>query len=178
MRDALARRNSTVNPTSCFATMEILSEAICQGRPMTGQTFNGADRPFVPKKAIDTMTRLVAGDAAIFVSVAPDHHFTVLPLSDREIAIMQGFQGCYGIDEWINESGKIPMLTKVFLDCFDKLFSPDAGVRVPAAIVLFATPGSVEDVAAYFGVQASFVKSMSTASPNLFQADGKASLAA
>src|SRR5262245_59788098 len=74
-----------VAATSCNATMTVLGTVMCPGRnPVPHSVTSKAE--FVPKQAIDHMERLVDGDEAIFVSIWPDHHFTVLPLDANKVA--------------------------------------------------------------------------------------------
>jgi hypothetical protein len=171
---AIADAIETVKPggvtSSCALTAGVLGMMISPGVQPTNRAFS-KKAVFVPKMAIDEMTELVEGDTAIFVSIAPDHHFTVLPLDDRSVAILQGFQDTYTLYEWISQSKKIPMKKADFLRDFALLFSSTADAASGAAVNLFAIPGKENDIRDYYRHGGIFVKALVTMEVNLFGQD-------
>jgi hypothetical protein len=49
---------------------------------------------------------LLQGPKLVAVSVAPDHHFIVLPIDSDKVCILQGFQGVYNLIQWIKNRGQ------------------------------------------------------------------------
>lgn len=138
------------SPSSCYLTLTMLSRMISPGIALGGATLVDKKGVFVPNKAIDRMKTLLDGDSAIYVSVKRDHHFTVLPLDDRTVSILQGFQGTYTLYEWITQSEKAKMNKAAFLSSFAHLLSPTLHVAQEAAVFLFSIPGREGDVREYF----------------------------
>ena len=172
----------TISPggatSSCNLTMSMLARMISPGRPITNRAVRN-NTGFMPNLAVNAMTQLVEGDDAIFVSISPDHHFTVLPLDDRTIALLQGFQDTYTLYDWISRSGKVQMSKADFLADFGRLFSPVQATARDAAVALFAIPGKEEEIAAYYQNGGIFVVALAVAGIDLFShGDGKARLGA
>lgn len=162
--------------SSCALTAGALGRMISPGALPTNRSVSKKG-VFLPKTATDQMADLVEGDTAIFVSIAPDHHFTVLPLDDQSVAILQGFQDTYTLYDWIAQSGKIPMTKAAFLRDFALLFSSTASAAVDAAVNLFAIPGKEEDIRTYYRNGGIYVKALVTSAVDLFShGEGKARL--
>jgi hypothetical protein len=157
--------------SSCALTAGVLGRMISPGTMPSSRTVSKKAR-FIPKMAIKEMTALVEGDAAIFVSIVPDHHFTVLPLDGQSVAILQGFEDTYTLYEWISHSGKIPMKKADFLSNFARLFSHTAAVARDAAVALFAIPGKEQDIRDYYQSGGIYVKALVTAGVNLYSHGG------
>jgi hypothetical protein len=161
--------------TSCNATMDVLNHMMCPGSGLQPNNLTSGPT-FDPQKAVAAMRRLIGGDEPIFVSIKPDHHFSVLPLTDETVTLLQGFQGSYSLHEWITASGKIPIGTAQFLDDFDKLFSGSPMTAQDAAVALFGVPGKEGDIRAWFPNGGITAKNVCSAATNLFAAGSKAAL--
>lgn len=157
--------------SSCALTAGVLGRMISPGVMPTNRSVS-RKAVFVPALASEQMAELVEGDVAIFVSIAPDHHFTVLPLDDQSVAILQGFQDTYTLHEWIAQSGKIPMRKGDFLRDFALLFSSTASAAREAAVNLFAIPGKEADIRNYYRNGGIYVKALVTAEVDLFSHGG------
>jgi hypothetical protein len=177
-KGAIAQAINTYSPggvtSSCALTAGVLGRMISPGTIASSRTVSKKAR-FVPKMAIKEMTALVEGDAAIFVSIAPDHHFTVLPLDGQSVGLLQGFQDTYTLYDWISSSGKIPMKKADFLSNFARLFSPTATVACNAAVALFAIPGKEQDIRDYYQHGGIDVTTLATAGVNLYSHGGSRS---
>lgn len=169
--------DASADESSCNATMNILNHMMCPAKGM--QPTNLTRGPtFDPSKAVGAMRRLIEVDEPIFVSIKPDHHFTVMPLSGDDVTILQGFQESYTLHEWINSSGKIPIDKSFFLDNFSKLFSGTALTAQNAAVALFGVPGKEQDIRDWYPNGGIVAKSICSSATDMFSMGGaKATLA-
>jgi hypothetical protein len=127
-----------VDVSSCYATMFVLHNNISNTQ---SQYYNiGIKQQDV---IITDINQLLTGPHAVFISVKPDHHFTVLSVDSGQIKILQGFQGVYNLVEWYTNRGTETMQQFMFIQHMNDLVSPDAATRVAAAIALFSydSPG-------------------------------------
>lgn len=160
---AIQQLSPTGDPTSCNLTMWMLANTLTQGRNLQSHDKQLRHRntgAFNPDGARDLLETLFEGDDAILVSISPDHHFTLLPLADQ-IGLLQGFQGVYSLHDWI-ANGTFMRDQRVFLRDFGDLFSATASVATDAAVSLFATQGTEDDIETYFDGKKIYMTTVTT----------------
>jgi hypothetical protein len=95
--------------------------------------------PLRQEQRVDAVERLLNTPNAVFITTVPDHYFTVFPLSDKEVVVLQGFQDVYNLVEWMENSasgGIVPRAS--FVDALHMLVSGEPKKREAAAVMLFA----------------------------------------
>lgn len=140
---------STVD--SCSVTQTVLSMVLTPGKAptnpavqrTTGGQFNTLD-------ATRQVEGLLNGDNVIYLSVSPNHYFTVVPLSDSEIGLLQGFQDSYNLHEWLAARDDGVMKKAFFIENFYNLFSTSKHTSIEAAVNLFGIPGKEDEIRDWF----------------------------
>jgi len=149
---------------------------VCHGRPLNSHNLRANGGVATGANAAGHLDTLLDGDEVIFVSVTPDHHFTVFPLA-HEVGLLHGFQGFYNLHTWITTSNKTKFTKANFKLQFRNIFSASSATRDAATTALFALPGGAGNITGYFHKALTPVAVVS-ASANLFHEDAtKASLA-
>lgn len=136
---------------SCSVTQSVLGLMISPGAvpksvDVKRSDLGVTDSTDVMKKVSD----LLNGDNVIYLSISPNHYFTVLPLSRTEVGMLQGFQGSYNLSEWLQARNDGVLVKSEFLMNLFLLFSPTVATAIDAAKFLFAIPGKEGDIASWF----------------------------
>lgn len=108
--------------------------------------------PLSTDRRVDKAEELLAKDHVLYIAISPDHHFVVIPTGADAVAVVQGFQGSYRVDEWLGKSGDGQMTRSNFISNLGALTSPTggAGSVQPAAVALFGFAGVESDIRAWF----------------------------
>lgn len=91
--------------------------------------------------AIET---LLQGPKLVAVSIAPDHHFVVIPIDSDKVCILQGFQGVYNLIQWIKHRGQGVIGKAEFLAAMRDFVTTDKARAQAAAVKLFSYSLSYE----------------------------------
>lgn len=95
---------------------------------------------------------LLAKDHLLYVNISPDHHFVVIPTGDDAVSVVQGFQGSYRVDEWLDNANDGRMSRTDFVSNLRALTKPTgsaAGIQA-AAVALFGFAGKESDIRGWF----------------------------
>lgn len=162
---------------SCSATATIVMEKISDNDFVGGKMsvlgkssiFSKAtSMPMTTEAIVTEIMGMLEGPNAVYVNVANDHHFVVLPMDDDRIAMIQAFQGSYHLVDWFAWRGVGMMMRSEFAKALsDFLTSGSRETWVSGAKKLFSfdlakqTPGGTtrskaqvaEDIADWFGAR-------------------------
>ena len=136
---------------SCSVTQSVLGMVVSPGTPPQVAALKRNDLGAINTEgASKKVSELLDGDNVIYLSISPNHYFTVIPLSSNEVALLQGFQGSYTLTEWMQAKENGVMQKATFMMHFYLLFSKTTSVAIEAAQGLFALPGREADIADWF----------------------------
>jgi len=138
--EAIKGRDASANANSCAATQVVLGTVISPGKENRAIQ-SGKDGNYVPIDVAEKISALLDKGNVIYLEVKPNHHFTVIPLSDKEVSILQGFQSAYNLAEWINATDGGVMRKSSFLPHLATLLSSNKDNAKTSAKALFAFPG-------------------------------------
>lgn len=103
------------------------------------------------EQRVEKIERLLEQPKLVSITIIPDHHFVVFPVSATDLVVLQGFQDTYNLLTWMAKTRDGVTPKKGFLLALSMLVGGNRAERIAGAQALFACDaGSARDVGNYY----------------------------
>ncbi len=132
---AIKTKDSSAATDSCNATANVVCDIASNNKVQAVQNIF----PMSQNERVERIGRLLRQPNLVEITLSqPDHHFTIIPVGQHRVAVLQAYQGVYDLVEWeTRRNGSTPLKQEV-MNTLRQLVGPNENQRADAAESLFS----------------------------------------
>ena len=132
---AIKAKDPSVASDSCNATANVVCDIASNNKLEAVQNIF----PMSQNERVERIGRLLRKPNLVEITLSqPDHHFTIIPVGEHRVAVVQAYQGVYDLVDWeTRRNGSTPLKSDV-LNMLRSLVGPNENQRADAAESLFS----------------------------------------